>query len=168
MTQRHVYENGAWKDYTLGCDAENHLTNVSGAATAQFTYNGDGQRVKSVENGTTKVYIGNYVEWNASTSTMKKYYYAGSTRVAMREGSGEPLWLLDDHLGGTNKVANYDGTTHGTQNYKAWGETRFVAGDIPTDFKFTGQREDSYINLYYFGARWYDPSSGRFAQADTN
>jgi YD repeat-containing protein len=63
MTQRHVYESGAWKDYTLSYDAENHLTNVTGSATAQFTYNGDGQRVKSVENGTTKVYIGSYFEW---------------------------------------------------------------------------------------------------------
>jgi RHS repeat-associated protein len=64
-------------------------------------------------------------------------------------------------------VANYDGTTHGEQRYRAWGETRFVAGDIPTDFHFTGQREDSYIGLYDYGARWYDPSLNRFTQPDT-
>jgi RHS repeat-associated protein len=167
MTQRHVYENGAWKDYTLTYDPENHLTNVTGAATAQFTYNGDGQRVKSVEKGTTKVYIGNYFEWSGSVDTMKRYYYAGSTRIAMRTGSGDPLWLLGDHLGSTNKAANYDGTTHGTQNYKAWGEARFVAGDIPTDFKFTGQREDYYIKLYWYESRWYDPELGRFLSPDS-
>jgi RHS repeat-associated protein len=166
MTQRHVNESG-FKDYTLSYDAENHLTNVTGSATAQFTYNGDGQRVKSVENGTTKVYIGNYLEWNASTSTMKKYYYAGSTRVAMREGNVEPLFLLGDHLGSTNKVAFYNGTFRGEQRYKAWGETRFVSGDIPTDFHFTGQREDSYIKLYDYGARWYDPYLSRWAQPDS-
>jgi len=32
--------------YTLTYDAENHLTAVSGAATASFTYDGDGNRVK--------------------------------------------------------------------------------------------------------------------------
>ncbi len=36
-------------------------------------------------------YIGNYLEWTGATNTMKKYYYAGATRVAMREGSSELL-----------------------------------------------------------------------------
>jgi RHS repeat-associated protein len=84
----------------------------------------------------------------------------------MREGNDEPLLLLGDHLGSTNKVANYNGTWHGTQNYKAWGETRFVSGDIPTDFHFTGQRENYYIKLMWYGSRWYDPALGRFTQAD--
>jgi RHS repeat-associated protein len=167
MTQRHVYESGAWKDYTLAYDAENHLTNVTGAATAQFKYNGDGQRIVATEGVTTTVYVGNHFEWVVNNSTMKKYYYAGSTRVAMREGSGEPLWLLGDHLGGTNKVAFYNGTFRGEQRYKAWGEARFVSGDIPTDFKFTGQREDYYIKLYWYESRWFDPELGRFLSPDS-
>jgi hypothetical protein len=48
----------------------------------------------------TTVYIGNYFEWTGSTSTMKKYYYSGATRVAMRTGTADPkrllsLWLPD-------------------------------------------------------------------------
>jgi RHS repeat-associated protein len=31
----------------------------------------------------------------------------------------------------------------------------------------TGQRYESGIELYYYNARWYDASLGRFAQADT-
>jgi RHS repeat-associated protein len=39
-------------------------------------------------------------------------------------------------------------------------------GDLPTDYRFTGQRLDSYINLYSMGARQYDPALGRWLSAD--
>jgi RHS repeat-associated protein len=48
--------------------------------------------------------------------------------------------------------------------YKAWGETRL--GGLPTKYRYTGQFEDSYIKLYWYGSRWYDTSLGRFTQAD--
>ena len=83
--------------YTLNYDAENRLVSVSGAATATFVYDGDGNRVKGTVNGTTVIYIGNYFEWTGSTNTMKTYYYAGSTRVAMRTGSSILNFLLGDH-----------------------------------------------------------------------
>jgi RHS repeat-associated protein len=41
-----------------------------------------------------------------------------------------------------------------------------MAGDVPTDKKFTGQRLDG-TGLYYYGARYYDPIIGRFISADT-
>jgi len=37
---------------------------------------------------------------------------------------------------------------------------------MPTDYTFTGQRLDSETGLLYYGARYYDPLSGRFTQAD--
>ena len=119
-------------------DAENRLTQVSGAAAATFGYDGDGKRVKGTEGGTTTVYIGNYFEWKGSTSTMVKYYYAGAERVAMRTGAADPLWLLGDHLGSTSVVANYDGTLYARQGYKAWGEQRFITGasSLPTTFRY--------------------------------
>jgi hypothetical protein len=40
--------------------------------------------------------------------------------------------------------------------YKAWGEQRLSSGTMPTTYHYTGQREDSYINLYWYNSRWYD------------
>jgi RHS repeat-associated protein len=122
----------------------------------------------SVEGGTTTVYIGNYFEWKGSTSTMVRYYYAGAERVAMRTGAADPLWLVGDHLGSTSVAANYDGSAGPRQGYKAWGEKRFPAGAslLPTTFRYTGQREDSYIKLYWYGSRWYDPELSRWNQPD--
>jgi RHS repeat-associated protein len=34
-------------------------------------------------------------------------------------------------------------------------------------YRYTGQRQEESLGLYFYNARWYDPSLGRFAQADT-
>lgn len=47
--------------------------------------------------------------------------------------------------------------------YKPWGEERYSSGSLPTSFKFTGQREEAALGLYFFNARWYDPSRKLFA-----
>jgi len=62
---------------TLTYNAENRLVSTSGAVTASFTYDGDGQRVKRVVGSVTTVTIGDFFEWTGSTATMKSYYYAG-------------------------------------------------------------------------------------------
>jgi RHS repeat-associated protein len=38
---------------------------------------------------------------------------------------------------------------------------------VDTPYRYTGQREESGIGLYYYNARWYDASVGRFIQPDT-
>jgi RHS repeat-associated protein len=50
-----------------------------------------------------------------------------------------------------------------TVKYLPFGGTR--SGSVPTDKLFTGQRLDS-TGLYYYGARYYDPSIGRFISPD--
>jgi len=90
---------------TLTYNAENRLVSTSGAVTASFIYDGDGNRVKSVVGGATMVTIGDYFEWNGSASTMKSYYYAGGARVAVRTGSSLN-WILTDHLGSTSVDVN--------------------------------------------------------------
>jgi RHS repeat-associated protein len=51
--------------------------------------------------------------------------------------------------------------------YMPWGTTRYTSGTNPSGYYFTGQRWESSIGLYFYNARWYDPSAGRFIQADT-
>jgi RHS repeat-associated protein len=83
----------------------------------------------------------------------------------MRNG-GALYWLLGDHLGSTAYTVS--GTTEsGEVRYKAFGATRFTSGATPTTFRYTGQREEAGLGLYYYGARWYDPALGHFIQPDT-
>ena len=52
----------------------------------------------------------------------------------------------------------------GAIKYFAYGLTR--SGSVPTDKLFTGQRLDD-TGMYYYGARYYDPTIGRFISPDT-
>jgi RHS repeat-associated protein len=134
---------------------------VSGAATAAFTYDGDGNRVKSVVGATTSYFVGSHYE--SSGGVVTKYYLAGGTRVAMRKGSTF-YCLLSDHLGSTSKVATSTGTLHSQQLYKAWGESRYTSGTLPTRYTYTGQYSyASDFGLVYYGSRFYDPLLARWA-----
>ncbi len=46
----------------LAYNAKNRLTTVSGATSASFVYDGDGNRVKTTMGGVTTSYVGNYFE----------------------------------------------------------------------------------------------------------
>ena len=74
---------------------------------------------------------------------------------------------LADHLGSTAVVANSSGGKTGELRCYAWGETRCEWGSLPTTYRYTGQRLEAGLGLYYYRARWYDPALGRFIQADT-
>ena len=89
--------------YTLSYYSKNRLVEVkkNGVTQAKFTYAGDGNRVKGeITGGATTTYIGNYLEW--TTDGIGKYYYAGSTRVAMRTESSTINCVLGNHLGSTS------------------------------------------------------------------
>jgi RHS repeat-associated protein len=151
------------QSFTLTYDAENRLVSVSGAVSASFVYDGDGRRVKATVNGVTSYYVGDYYEM--SGGVVKKYYSAGGKRVALRSG-GTLYWLLSDHLGST--AVTLSGTTEaGEVRYRAFGATRFTSGTTPTSVRFTGQREEAALGLYFYNARWYDPALGHFLSPDT-
>jgi RHS repeat-associated protein len=76
-------------------------------------------------------------------------------------------YVLGDHLGSTSVVLNDDGTVHSEGRYYPYGVTRWSSGTLPTDYRFTGQREESGLGLYQMGARWYDAALGRWSSADT-
>jgi hypothetical protein len=105
-------------------------------------------RVKATLGGSTTVYVGNYYEKEGST--VRKYYYAGGARLAMRE-AGTLYYLLTDHLGSTAITINSAGTSEvGELRYYAYGKTRYSSGTTPTDRRFTGQIEDAY-NFFWRG-----------------
>ena len=157
-------ENIEFGTFTLAYDAKNRLVTVTGAATASFTYDGDGKQVKSIVGGVTTYYVGQHYEKKGTTVT--KYYFAGATRLAVRT-NGTLSYLLGDHLGSSSVTTNANGVKTASALYKAFGETRYSSGALGTDYKFTGQREQAELGLYFYGARWFDPSLGRFTSPDT-
>jgi RHS repeat-associated protein len=165
MTVRVVHGKGQILSY----DAENRLIEVQDSTdTDYFSYDGDGNRVKADVNNAVTYYLGNYLEWTGEAWTMVKYYYTGGgLRVAMRKGANERYWLLTDHLGGTNVTVDTNGVEYGELRYKAFGGTRYTSGTTPTTMRYTGQREEQSLGIYFYNTRYYDPMLGRFIQADS-
>jgi RHS repeat-associated protein len=104
-------------------------------------------------------------------STLVKYYYAGSQRIAMREGSNVPYFFVGDHLGSTSLTLGQDGDVYSEMRYKPFGETAWSSlTETPTQRRYTGQIQDFdtvNMQLYFYNARYYDPELARFTQADT-
>jgi len=53
------------------------------------------------------------------------------------------------------------------QLYHPYGTVRHAEGTLPTDYTFTGQRNEAGIGLMHYGAWFYSPRLGRFVSADT-
>lgn len=99
-----------------------------------------------------------------SASAVTKYYYAGSKRIGMRNANALS-YIFADHLGGTSVISSTVSGTVSAISFFPYGSTR--SGSVPSDYKFTGQREDSATGLYDYNARLYDPALGRFISPDT-
>jgi RHS repeat-associated protein len=97
-------------------------------------------------------------------SNNSKYYLFNGQRIALRK-NGVLTYLHSDHLGSTVLESNTDGAGAADQKYYAYGRQRDSA-PVTTDYRFTGQKEDA-SGLYYFNARYYDPSIGQFISPDT-
>jgi RHS repeat-associated protein len=101
-----------------------------------------------------------------TSDVVTKYYYAGGQRIAMRK-SGVVYYLHGDHLGSTSLTTNANSTEVARQLYYPYGEVRWSSGTLPTDYTFTGQRNESSFNLMDYNARYYDPYLNRFISPDT-
>ncbi|GCF11756.1 RHS repeat-associated core domain-containing protein [Dictyobacter arantiisoli] len=90
----------------------------------------------------------------------------GGQTVAMRK-DGILSYLVPDFLGSVSLSLYADGSVQAVQLFSPFGGIRYSDGSIPTSYSFTGQRFDSITGLLYYGARYYDPVSGRFISADS-
>jgi len=114
-------------------------------------------------------YIGGYYELkvDGTTETETKYYSGPTGRFAMRV-EGTLYWIFSDHLQSSSVILDEAGWLVSRTDYTAFGEVRAESGTSPTDYQYTGQR--SYLDsfgLHYYVARWYDPVTAHFAQADS-
>jgi RHS repeat-associated protein len=91
---------------------------------------------------------------------------AAILRVNLRTGSGQ--YLPGDYaVSRAKRRTNASRQVVAQQLYAPFGATRWVSGTLPTDLRFTGQREDAFTGLVHMGARWYNSRIGRWISPDT-
>ena len=99
-----------------------------------------------------------------------KYYYIGSSRVAMRRSTStgsEVTYLHTDHLGTVSIATDASGQVLARTLNMPYGSVRWSSGVMPTDWGYTGQKEAIGTGLVYLHARYYASWPGRFVSADT-
>jgi RHS repeat-associated protein len=147
-------------------DAENRLRSRLNGVGMVYTYDGNGALLKrtSTSDGAYTVYVAGIFE-ETSAGSVTKYYQALGRSVAMRMPWGPLRFLLADHLGSTVGMIDYN--TGDTQSAKYWpyGDTRL--GSLTTDKRYTGQQQEPVeLGLYFYHARFYSTTLGRFVSAD--
>ncbi len=169
----YLYDNngnltsGAGRTYTWNFENK-PLTIVQGGVTTTFVYDGDGGRVKKIVGSTTTRYISKFYECdNASCS---RFIWAGSTRIATIAASGTIHYWHGDHLGSSSVITDSTGAKVQAVTYYPYGGTRtnqsFGTPTVDVPYKYTGKELDN-TGLYYYEARYYDPTLARFISADT-
>jgi len=162
---------------TYQWDEENRLKqSVEGDLTVDYRYGADGQRAVKYSSRGETLYFDSM--WQAATDypniRESKHLYVGRTRIATRLNlSAERTWgyaqvntyyYHPDHVGSAQLITDYQGAEYERIEYTPYGELwveKTSDGFNKIPFRFTGKELDEETGLYYYGARYLDPSSNQ-------
>lgn len=130
----------------------NAFTVNRGAPAATYGTNSQGLTTEATSSGTTGF-------------TRK----ASGDIVSARLPNAQASYFVLDHLGSVVGIFDKTGTYKGGYSYSPYGEARSVTNEATVNanpIRYIGGYYDAAVNLYKLGARFYDPSQGRFTQFD--
>ena len=136
---------------TLGYDPALRLYQVAGTVTSKFLYDGVN---RIAEYDSTGAMTNRYVSGLGADEPL--IWYAGSGTTARR-------WLHADERGSI--VAESDGTA-ASVSINRYDEFGVPSGMLAAKFGYTGQAWLPEVGVYYYKARLYSPTLGRFMQTD--
>ncbi|MDP5279898.1 RHS repeat-associated core domain-containing protein [Sphingomonas sp. DG1-23] len=157
--------------YTFAYDAENRLVASSSGATLVYDPLGRLYQTSGGSAGVTQfVYDGDQltIEYNASGAIWRRYVHG--------LGEDDPLlWYHDSHLndrrsfqvdhqGSVISVADKSGNSLAVYKYDEYGIPE--QSGYYSRFQYTGQAWIPELGMYYYKARIYSPTLGRFLQTD--
>ncbi len=88
---------------------------------------------------------------------------------AANDATEKTYYYLTDHLGSVDVVLDEEGNVVERADYLPYGNDRLRIDNSPgedDDHKFTGKEKDDETGLMFYGARYYDPATGRFVSYD--
>ncbi len=107
----------------------------------------------------------------AGTTLQSKFFRGISTDelVAGKTLAGGmlvPAIYHHDQLMSVTGLSTHDGQAQQTLRYGAFGNLKSSTGSSANRLRYTGRELDADTQLYYYRARYYDPSIGRFISED--
>lgn len=119
-------------------------------------------------------YVDGHAVYEGSTSLGLAYEnISGSNGQEGRVVSGNPKFLIKDHLSSTRSTINESGVEIDRTMYYSYGSmNKLLTSSSPSREKFTSKEfdedggMDGQMKLFYFGARYYDPDLGMWISPD--
>ena len=150
--------------------AECEITYISGAGGENdntYTYDVDLKRIKKDVDGTVQKFIYDgpnvVVEYDGNDSLLATYLTPGLDQNLTMIRNSATYYYHSDGLGSIRNLTDSSEVAQNTYDYYAFGS---VVGspteNVTNDYRFTGRRWDSESSLYYYRARMYAPTFGRF------
>ena len=142
---------------------------ATGGNTTAYTYAGGGQAERTTAGPTTALHglLGLVSETTGGATT---YYTrdAGGSLIAERTPVGDFYYVYDGQ-GSVIALVDPNGTQRAAYTYDPYGDHATATGMNgalpPNPWRWSGSYLDA-TGLYKMGARYYDPSRGRFTQVD--
>jgi len=157
---------------TYTYDAENRLSDFEvGITQASYAYDALNRRVAKTIDGFTTFYVydGDSViaEYDDTGALLAEYVNGNSIdEVLTMETGGVTYYYLYDGLGSVTELTDDTGTLVENYTYDAFGNITSPISAVSNPYYFTGRRLDEESGIYYYRARQYDPTIGRFLQRD--
>ncbi len=145
---------------------------ASGAKSATLLYDPLGRlfRISSPATGVTQfLYDGDELvaEYNGSGGMLRRYLHGDGADDPLMwyEGSifDTPRYPHSDRRGSVTSIARFDGTLLSINTYDEYG---ILGANNIGRFQYTGQAWIPELGMYYYKARFYSPTLGRFLQTD--
>ena len=160
-----IFDSNSW---SYNWDVPGHLlsTSLNGVIQSYYAYDGMGRRVESMEGSTIfYAYLGtDTLQERYANGTINDYVYAAGLRIGRVRGAAT-LYYHNDALGSTRLMSDSNKNLVFSDNYQPFGQDNTTPKGFET-YKFTGKPVSQTTGLYYYGARWYDPTIGRFISQD--
>jgi RHS repeat-associated protein len=155
-------------------DVENRLVGVTGSSVAELSYDPMGRLFQtSVSGGSVTQFLHDedalIAEYNGANGLTRRYVHGvgGDVPLASYEGASidatNRRHLFADRQGSIVATTTSDFAVTQVNNYDEYGVP--AAGNFGR-FQYTGQAWIPEIGLYYYKARIYSPTLGRFLQTD--
>ncbi len=140
--------------------------------TISYIYSANGQRLAKTANGKTTYYVGNIIyEKVVNEDASLQYILNSEGKYDLSSESGQYQFDIKDHLGNVRMVVSPSGTVLQQSSYYPFGMAYQKGGN---DNKYLYNRKElqedqiggEALDWYYYGARFYDSSIGRWGSID--